>query len=386
MTVTFFSNYLNHHQIPFSNEMYKLLGDGYCFVQTQPIAEERIKLGWQDNINVPYLLKSYNDEVCFEKALALGRLSDVVIIGSAPSFFIKNRKHKLTFFYSERIFKKGFHKILNPFIFKNVFLNYTLKGLHKNKYLLCASAYALYDFKRIKAFSKKMFKWGYFPEKKEYNLKELFKAKENQVITILWVGRFLDWKHPEYALQLAEKLKQKKIHFQLNIIGTGPEEQKLKLMYVDSNLSEEVKFLGAMSPNMVRTYMEKSNIFIFTSDFNEGWGAVLNEAMNSGCAIVASHAIGAVPYLIENGENGYIYKNGDFKDFYMKVKKLIEQPELMKLFGKKAMETINNLWNSKIAAERLITLSHSILDSKKYDIYDTGPCSKAPIIRNNWYK
>ncbi len=49
--------------------------------------------------------------------------------------------------------------------------------------------------------------------------------------------------------------------------------------------------LGAMSPDKVRAYMERADVFLFTSDFNEGWGAVLNESMNSGCAVVASHAM-----------------------------------------------------------------------------------------------
>ena len=44
-------------------------------------------------------------------------------------------------------------------------------------------------------------------------------------------------------------------------------------------------------------YMESSHIFLlFTSDRNEG--AALNESMNSGCAVVASDAIGSVPYLM----------------------------------------------------------------------------------------
>jgi hypothetical protein len=37
-----------------------------------------------------------------------------------------------------------------------------------------------------------------------------------------------------------------------------------------------------MPPEEVRVHMEQSNIYLFTSDFGEGWGAVLNEAMNSG--------------------------------------------------------------------------------------------------------
>ena len=44
--------------------------------------------------------------------------------------------------------------------------------------------------------------------------------------------------------------------------------------------------------------MEESEIYLVTSDRKEGWGAVVNEAMNSGCAVVADHMIGAAPWMI----------------------------------------------------------------------------------------
>ena len=45
MTITFVSNYINHHQIPFSNAMYAQSGEDYCFIQTEPMEEERRNMG-----------------------------------------------------------------------------------------------------------------------------------------------------------------------------------------------------------------------------------------------------------------------------------------------------------------------------------------------------
>ena len=44
--ITIVSNYINHHQIPMSNELYKRLGDNFAFIQTQPMEEDRVKMGW----------------------------------------------------------------------------------------------------------------------------------------------------------------------------------------------------------------------------------------------------------------------------------------------------------------------------------------------------
>ena len=143
--------------------------------------------------------------------------------------------------------------------------------------------------------------------------------------------------------------------------------------------------LDAMPPEEIRTYMEKAGIYLFTSDFKEGWGAVLNESMNSGCAVVASHAIGAVPYLLKNGKNGYIYKNGDSDALFNKVKYLLDNPDRQKELGLQAYHTIVELWNPETAAERFILFSQNILKKGRCDLFNDGPCSKAPIIKNKWF-
>ena len=79
MKITFVSNYINHHQIPVSNELYRQLGDDYCFVQTEPIEAERLQMGWEDQTGkLPYLKCYYEQpEVC--KKLIME--SDAVIFG-----------------------------------------------------------------------------------------------------------------------------------------------------------------------------------------------------------------------------------------------------------------------------------------------------------------
>ena len=112
---------------------------------------------------------------------------------------------------------------------------------------------------------------------------------------------------------------------------------------------------------------------------------MLNEAMNSACAIVASHAIGSVPFLLEDGKNGYIYRNGDMNSLYDRTVRLIESPELREALGKAAYQTLSDEWNADTAAKRLLELSDALLQGKDGVLYESGPCSKARIIRNNWF-
>ena len=91
----------------------------------------------------------------------------------------------------------------------------------------------------------------------------------------------------------------------MELIGGGEMFNLISETISEKGLEQNVKLLGTMSPVEVRKRMEKASIFLFTSDQNEGWGVVLNEAMNSACAVVANQEIGAVPFLINHSENGF---------------------------------------------------------------------------------
>ena len=69
LTVTFFSNFLLHHQTPFCEAMIKRIGDGFHFVATEPTPEDRINMGYSDYSNVPYVIYSYRNNNEYKKAL-----------------------------------------------------------------------------------------------------------------------------------------------------------------------------------------------------------------------------------------------------------------------------------------------------------------------------
>jgi len=85
MKITFFSNFLTHHQIPFCNEMHNILKDSFKFVATEPIDVERLNMGYKDESHdYKYELNSYESVEIKNYCLKLCFESDVVIIGSAP--------------------------------------------------------------------------------------------------------------------------------------------------------------------------------------------------------------------------------------------------------------------------------------------------------------
>ena len=249
---------------------------------------------------------------------------------------------------------------------------------HKKLFLMCAGAYVASDYARTGTFKNKAYKWGYFPEVREYeNIDNIIQSKKNN--SLLWVGRMIDWKHPELPIKIAQRLKDEGYDFELNIIGAGELKSTCSYAIEKLNLQDNVHMLGSMSPESVREHMEKSQIFLFTSDRQEGWGAVLNESMNSGCVAIANENIGAVPYLLKDGENGAIYHNDSENELYEKVKYLLDNPEKRQEMSKNAYYTMKNEWNAKTAAERLLILAEELKNNKKCTLYANGPCSIAEV-------
>lgn len=385
MKIVFVSNYFNHHQKSLSEAWDKLINHNYYFIARSEMSEERRKLGYGGWKLQDYVIQSYLNEFENEKSHDALCCSDVIIAGSASEEMLRPyiQSEKLLFRYSERPFKRGFSylKYIPRFI----------KWHHQNPsgkpiYMLCSSAYTSFDYAKFGLYKNKCYKWGYFPECKKYDdINSVIKSKSKQ--EILWCGRFLDWKHPDDAVRIAKRLYDDGYNFKLNIIGTGEMESDICKLIEENHLGGYITLLGSMPPEKVREHMEKAGIYLFTSDRQEGWGAVLNESMNSGCAVVASHAIGSVPYLLKDGKNGYIYESGNVDELYEKVKYLLDNPSEQERVGKAAYRTITKEWNAEIAAERFINLAELILNGKKSpDLYESGPCSKAEIIKDNWYK
>jgi glycosyltransferase involved in cell wall biosynthesis len=242
--------------------------------------------------------------------------------------------------------------------------------------MLCASAYLANDLNKIFAYPNKKFKWGYFTKVKESDIKYIISQKPTERIEILWTARFIPLKHPEFAVRLCNELKKKGYSFHLNMIGTGEMLESIKKLIVKMDLQDCIDILPSMPNSEVHNYMRKANIFLFTSNRKEGWGAVLNEAMSNGCAVVASSTIGAVPYLINHKKNGLIFKSGSFPCFLRQTEKLINNMTFRNELGANAYYTILNEWSPEKAAFNFLSLAQSVLEGQTPEI-DSGPCSIA---------
>ena len=409
MQVVFVSNYFNHHQLSFCDALYELLEGSFCFLQTQPMEEERVKMGWQAEER-PYVRYVQADGTTTGGPTTDGPewqnlllTADVVIFGGCDDeSYIRERlaAGKPIFRYNERLYKEGQWKAISPRGLLQKYKDHT-RYRKAPVYFLCAGAYVPCDLGIIHAYPEKMLRFGYFPETREYAPGEPFSRKKKG--SILWAARMIDWKHPELVVKIAAYLKE--LPFHITMIGGGELEEKVHRLAEELGVTDKITFAGFRSPEEVRAAMEESEIYLVTSDRKEGWGAVVNEAMNSGCAVVADHMIGAAPWMIRQRENGILYHDGCEQQLQEYVAELLQDPAECRRLGENAQQTIVGEWNARTAAERLIELCRKMKflpemseeqempdagQNVMQDIttpapvipqlWNDGPCSPAPVI------
>ena len=353
----------------------------FHFIQTMPMEEKRVSMGWAlDEKALDFVVLYYEEK---ERARRLILDSDVVLFGWTEGETESLEKErlssgKLSFRVSERLYREGQWKFISP---KGLIRKYHQHFVYRNKpvYLLCTGAYVASDFELIKSYPGKRLKWGYFPDVSCKIEKD--KLTDPDKIRILWAGRLINLKHPEYAIEVAKTLKDKGIDFCLDIIGDGPMRNELEARVKALDLEDLVSFKGAMKPDKVHEAMAKSHVFLFTSNYLEGWGAVVNEAMQCGCAVVASKEAGAVPFLIEDGVNGLTFGSGSLLELKEKVVELTCDRKKITSLGIKARETIDNKWNAKNAATELIRFCREY-----YENGNPSPCLDGPMSRANVIK
>lgn len=372
-SICYISTYLNHHNKPLSDELYGLTQGQFFYVSTSNISEMRRKMGFSQ-MEAEYLLDYANssEKESIQKVIDN---ADVVIAGaSEPTSLLQTRlkEGRLTFRISERLFKSRMRYLKVPI--------YWLRCLHTHKaYMLCSSAATARDYNLLGFYKNRCYKWGYFTEIPPIDPVALWEkkicARQNEkTINLLWVGRLIGWKHPETAIKALYKIRAAGYSFRFNLIGDGPLATMLRNLIDQLHMNDCVHLLGAKTTKEVRRYMEECEIYLITSNREEGWGAVLNESMSCACAVVANSEIGAVPFLISDKKNGLIYSKGSVESMSECIMSLMERESYRRELGIEAYHSLCANWTPRKAAENLIALVNAMQDKRENPIKE-GPCS-----------
>lgn len=388
MKLVFFTNYLNHHQVLVADEFYRLLGGNFRFVATLPVNEKELK-GGANYSKRPYCILAAENDEARSMAFSLAQEADTCVFGAcSQKYAVERAKHNpkgLSFEMGERWLKHGLLTIGSP-VFRQWALNYIRYFRKANFYKLCCSSFTASDDLKLGAYVGRHYKWGYFT-RVEKNFVETCSqdVSTKGKVHILWCARFLLLKHPELVVQLAARLKDDGYDFVIDMYGDegnlAPHDKpfprvQLEKLIANLDVKDCVNLKGNRSNDEILKAMREADIFLFTSDRLEGWGAVANESMANGCVLVASDKIGSTGYLIEDKVTGLKFKSCNIDSLYEQVKFLLDNPNEMKRISSNGKQHMDEFWNPENAAKSLLKLI-DYLSGRMCLVLTEGPCSKA---------
>ena len=145
MKIVFYSLILNNHQANVADELWKLTGHQYCFVELANLQAEHRKGDSHDYSDRPYLLRAWASEEEYNKAMDLALTAERCVFSGVLSLPFQKARMKaglLSFDMSERWLKRGIKNLFSPAIFKMFWAYHVGKLAEKQIYKLCASAFA----------------------------------------------------------------------------------------------------------------------------------------------------------------------------------------------------------------------------------------------------
>lgn len=156
-------------------------------------------------------------------------------------------------------------------------------------------------------------------------------------LILFYVGRLDKEKNVDQAIRaMKEALKEVDFHF---VIGSsGAEKKNLEALSHELGLDSHITFTGFI-PNEDLPHMYTIADAFISGGIAELQCIVAMEAMASGLPVIAVNAV-ALPELVEDGYNGFLYENGNIMELADKMKRLFRDENLRKEMGQHSLEKI----------------------------------------------
>ena len=136
---------------------------------------------------------------------------------------------------------------------------------------------------------------------------------------VLFVGRLTTEKHVEVTLEAIAKLPDLDIEFE--IVGGGDQRKNLGQVTQRLGLEDRVTFRGRVSEEELRAAYTRADVFVIAS-VAELQSIATMEAMASGLPVIAANAV-ALPHLVHDGENGYLFEPGNVDELAEKIRTVL---------------------------------------------------------------
>ena len=177
----------------------------------------------------------------------------------------------------------------------------------------------------------------FYPGQNGAYLKERYHIPDKPVL--LFVGRLDKEKNVDLVLRALASIDPK-IAPHFLIAGKGYEMENLQRLAKELKIEDRVTFAGFVKDEDLPFLYNTATVFI-NAGIAELQSLVVMEAMATGLPVIGVNAM-ALPELIHDGENGYLFPIGGVNELTTCIKKMFSDTRQRELMGRKSLEIIQN--------------------------------------------
>lgn len=191
--------------------------------------------------------------------------------------------------------------------------------------------------------------------KEEYN----FEAEKQ--LRVIYIGALTHTQKGVLHLPgIFKKVAEEGISLRVDIVGDGPEKEKLINDFKDECQNIDIVMHGALPNSKTLKLLSKSHVLIMPSHF-EGLPLVLLEAISGGVVPIVSKLNGCTDFVVNDGQNGFLVEIGDVVGFAKALIKLANDRFLLKSLSFSAWETTKNRFSYKKTGEAYLELAEKCI-------------------------
>ena len=151
---------------------------------------------------------------------------------------------------------------------------------------------------------------------------------KNRHFTIICISRLVSYKRVDHLVKAFSLVSKKSRGIRLILIGSGPEENKLKQLCHNLKISNKVNFLKNLKRRDLIKQIKAAQVFCLPSSV-EGFGIATIEAAAAGLPYIVSD-IEIFKEVTKNGQGGLLFKLDDIEDLSKKLEKFISDKNFYK--------------------------------------------------------
>ena len=171
----------------------------------------------------------------------------------------------------------------------------------------------------------------------------------------LYLGRLSNEKGIRTLIRAFEKLPE----VNLKIVGTGPLEPEVR-EYARAKDLRNIEFLGFKSGEEKWQLIRNSQFAVVPSEWYENFPIVALEYFAAAKPVIASR-IGGLPYVVEEGQTGYLFEPGNADDLVATVKRLRNEPAAGATMGRLGRQLVETKYGPEASYNTLMQIFHKVL-------------------------